>query len=78
MTIDAIRLSEHYDTIAIFTSDRDFIALLKHIKNLGKKIILFYSGPTASELKDLADVKINGQQIRELIGQLKKKNSATL
>ena len=78
MTIDAIRLAEHYDTVAVFTSGRDFIALLKHLKNLGKKIILFYSGPTASELKELANVKINGQQIRELIGELKKKNSATL
>ncbi len=78
MTIDVIRLAGHYDTLAIFTSDRDFIALLKYVKNLGKKIILFYSGPTAAELKDLANIKINGQQIRELIGELKKKNSATL
>lgn len=71
IAVDALRLLDKYDTFAIFTSDRDFISLIKHLKKCGKKIILFYSGPTAKELKDLADLRINGQQIRELIGEVK-------
>lgn len=71
IAVDALRLVTCYDTFVLFSSDRDFVVLLNHLKKSGKKIILFYSGPTAAELKQQADILVNGQQIRELIGTLK-------
>lgn len=72
LAVDAIRYSGKYDTFALMTSDRDFIALLKYIRGIGKKVILYYSGPTARELKDQSDLAINGRQIRELISTIKR------
>ena len=71
LTIDTLRLTENFDTCALFSSDSDFTALLKYLKLKGKKIILFHSGPTLSLLKSFADLKINAQRIREVIGFVK-------
>ena len=71
LTIDALRLSGKYDTFALFSSDSDFGVLLSYLKNIGKKIILFHSGPTSFMLKKYADLAINGQRIRENICYIK-------
>lgn len=71
IAVDAMRFSKYYDTVALFSSDSDFTTLLSQLKSEGKKIILFYSGPTSSHLKNCADLLVNGRQIRELIGFIK-------
>lgn len=67
MTVDVLRHINEYDTLAIFTSDSDFAYLLSYLKQKGKKVILFYYGPTSYVLKKYPNLKINAQRIRDLI-----------
>jgi len=67
MTVDILRHINEYDTLAIFTSDSDFAYLLSYLKQKGKKVILFYYGPTSYVLKKYPNLKINAQRIRDLI-----------
>ncbi len=62
--IDAIRLAGYYDTICLFSSDADFVSLLKFLKSKNKKIILIKGGPTQSNLKRQADLVISAQDIK--------------
>jgi len=71
IAVDAMRFSKYYDTIVLFSSDSDFITLLKQLKSEKKKVILFYSGHTSWQLKSCADLLVNGRQIRELISFIK-------
>jgi uncharacterized LabA/DUF88 family protein len=76
ITIDAIRLVEHYDTFALFSGDSDFSMLLKFLRRKGKRIILFYAGRISYSLKNYADLLVNAQKIKSSICILKeiKKN----
>ncbi|OGH72326.1 MAG: hypothetical protein A3I93_04575 [Candidatus Magasanikbacteria bacterium RIFCSPLOWO2_02_FULL_43_22] len=67
LTVDAIRLSDLYDTFVLFSSDSDFARLLSYLKRSGKKIILFYSGHTSRSVLAQADLLINASKIRETI-----------
>jgi len=67
LTVDAIRLSDLYDTFVLFSSDSDFARLLGYLKTNGKKIILFYSGHTSSSILTQADLLINASRIREIV-----------
>ena len=71
IAVDAIRLADKYDTFALFSSDNDFRALLDYLKKLKKKIIFFHSGPTSAGLRDGADLKVTGPQIRETVCSVK-------
>jgi len=71
MAVDAMRFKDDYDTIALFSSDSDFSYLISFLRQKGKKIILFHSGPTSKELKKHAHLKINGQRIKEKISFVK-------
>lgn len=76
ITIDAIRLMEHYDTLVLFSGDSDFSMLLKFLRRNGKKIILFYAGRISYSIKNYADLLVNAQKIKSSICTLKeiKKN----
>ncbi len=76
ITIDAIRLVDHYDTLALFSGDSDFSMLLKFLRRKGKKIILFYAGRISYSIKNYADLLVNAQKIKSSICILKeiKKN----
>ena len=56
MCIDAIRLMDYYDTFCLFSSDADFVSLLKFLKGKNKKVILIKGGHTRSDLKKQADL----------------------
>lgn len=43
ITVDALLLSEAYDTLVLFSGDSDFDYLIKTLKNKGKKIIVISS-----------------------------------
>ncbi len=76
ITIDAVRLSKYYDTIALFSGDSDFAALLGFLRKKNKKIILFYSGNLSHRIKNHVDLLINAQRIKDAICFIKsiKKN----
>lgn len=76
ITIDAIRLIEHFDAFALFSGDSDFSMLLRFLRNEGKKIILFYAGRISYSIENYADLLVNAQKIKSSICILKeiKKN----
>lgn len=76
ITIDAIRLINHYDTFALFSGDSDFSMLLRFLRSKGKKIILFYAGRISYSIKNHANLLVNAQKIKGSICILKeiKKN----
>ncbi len=56
MTIDAVYLSEKYNTAILFSGDSDFLALVNYLKKHGKKIYIFSSRNNVSqELRTGAD-----------------------
>ncbi len=73
--VDTIKLLDKYDTICLFSSDSDFTALLRFLKNKGKKVILIKGGFAQHELVDLADLLINAQDIKQHITFIKQKSS---
>jgi len=68
-------LLDKYDSICLFSSDSDFTALLRFLKNKGKKVILIKGGFAQHELVDLADLLINAQDIKQHITFIKQKSS---
>lgn len=77
MTVDAIRLKEDYDTLALFSSDADFVSLARYLKKNGKKVALFKGGNITSDLRNAVDKVVNGQNIKRHIVKLKKRKPGT-
>lgn len=73
MTVDAIRLMDQYDTLALFSSDADFVSLVRYVRKNGKKIILFKGGHITSSLRGESDRVVNAQNIKRHIVGLKKR-----
>lgn len=73
--VDAIRLMDRYDTFCLFSSDADFISLIKYLKNNRKKIILIKGGHVQHLLKVNSDLVINAQDIKPYIAKIKQKSS---
>jgi uncharacterized LabA/DUF88 family protein len=73
--VDAIRLIDNYDVFCLFSSDADFINLIKFIKRKNKKVVLIKSGFVKKGLVDLADIVINAQDIKKYITMIKQKSS---
>jgi hypothetical protein len=73
ITIDALRLANNYDTICLLSSDADFGALIRHLKNKKnqKKAILTKGGRIDSSLGELIDLKIDASQIKKYICKTK-------
>jgi uncharacterized LabA/DUF88 family protein len=77
MTVDAIRLMDQYDTLALFSSDADFVSLARYLRKNGKKIILFKGGHITSDLRKETDKVINAQNIKRHIVQVRKRKPGT-
>lgn len=73
ISVDAIKTLLHYDTICLLSSDADFTYLLRFLKQKGKKIILIKGGHIVHQLKDIADIVINAQDIKKYITDIKQK-----
>jgi len=73
--VDAIRLMEKYDTFCLYSSDADFVSLIKFLNNNRKKIILIKGGYIQHQLKVNSDLVINAQNIKQYIAYLKQKSS---
>lgn len=73
ITLDAIRLTERYDTFCLLSGDADFAPLLLSLKGSGKKTILIKGGYIQDTLKQASDVVINAQDIKQYIAMEKQK-----
>lgn len=73
ISVDAIKTLQHYDTICLLSSDADFLYLLRFLKQKGKKVILIKGGHIVHQLKNVADIVINAQDIKKYITSIKQK-----
>lgn len=73
--VDAIRLMGDYDTFCLFSSDSDFIGLVRYLKKNGKKFILIKGGYVQHKLDQAADLRISAQDIKQYITFIKQKSS---
>lgn len=74
IAVDAMRLSEAYDTICLLSSDADFAALIQHLKSKkSKKVILIKGGRIDGSLGKLLDLKLNASDIKSHIAYIKQK-----
>lgn len=73
--VDAIRMMGKYDTFCLFSSDSDFVSLIKFIKNNRKKVILIKGGFVQNSLKVNSDLVVNAQDIKSNIACIKQKSS---
>lgn len=73
ISVDAIKIMKHYDTLCLFSSDADFVYLLRFLKQKGKKVILIKGGHVVHQLKDVSDLVINAQDIKKYITDIKQK-----
>ena len=72
ISVDAIKMINHYDTFCIFSGDADFVYLHNFLKKRGKKIIIVKGGYITSKLKKTADLIINAQNIKKHIAKIEK------
>lgn len=56
MSLDAVTLANHVDTIALFTGDGDFVRLCRHLQHMGVRVEVYcFESSTAEELVEAAD-----------------------
>ena len=67
ISVDSIRLEKNYDTLALFSSDADFMSLARHLRRIGKQIILVKGGYITSDLRKQVDVLVNAQDVKRHI-----------
>jgi|SRR3989339_825612 len=72
ISVDAIRLMDTYDTLVMFSSDADFVALFRYLRKQGKKIILIKGGNITSSLRQNTGLVVNAQNIKRYITQVEK------
>ncbi len=72
ISVDAIKMMEHYDTFCIFSGDADFVYLNNFLKKKGKKIIIAKGGFILSKLRESADLIINAQNIKKHVAKIEK------
>lgn len=73
ISVDAIKIMKHYDTFCLLSSDADFVYLARFLKENSKKIILIKGGYVVRQLKNIADLVINAQDIKKHIAVIKQK-----
>lgn len=73
ISVDAIKMLNHYDTFCLFSGDVDFVYLNNFLKGKRKKIIIVKAGYITKELRASADLIVNAQNIKEKITRLKNK-----
>ncbi len=77
ISVDVIRMIEKYDTICLFSGDADFVSLLRYVKAHRKKVIIIKGGNIVHQLKELADLVVNAQNIKKYIALIKQKPDIT-
>lgn len=70
ISVDAIKMLEHYDTFCVFSGDADFVYLNNFLNKKGKRIIVIKGGYITTKLRESADLVINAQNIKKHIGKI--------
>ena len=73
ISVDAIKMMEHYNTFCIFSGDADFVYLNNFLKKKGKKIIIVKGGFILTKLRKSADLVINAQDVKKYITRIEDK-----
>jgi len=73
MVVDAVRLMDSYETLVMFSSDADFVALFRFLKKKGKKIILVKGGNITNNLRNGSNLVVNAQKIKKYITKIEKR-----
>lgn len=72
ISVDAIKLMEHYDTFCLFSGDADFVHLARFLKGKGKKVILIKGGNIVHQLREVCDLVVNAQEVKKHLAVVKK------
>lgn len=72
ISVDAIKMLEHYDTFCIFSGDADFVYLNNFLRKKGKKVIIIKGGYITTKLRESANLVINAQNIKKHIAKVEK------
>jgi uncharacterized LabA/DUF88 family protein len=70
LTIDAVHHKEKYDVAVLLSGDADFIALVRYLKNDGKKVFVYSSrGSISHEMKTGGDGYTDIREVSEIWGR---------
>lgn len=72
ISVDAIKMLEHYDTFCILSGDADFVYLNNFLRKKGKKVIIIKGGYITAKLRESAHLVINAQNIKKHIAKITK------
>jgi len=72
ISVDALKMLEHYNTFCIFSGDADFVYLNNYLKRKGKKVIIVKGGYILTKFRESADLIINAQNIKKHIAKVEK------
>jgi len=72
ISVDAIKMLEHYDTFCVFSGDADFVYLNNFLKKKGKKVVVIKGGFILTKLRKSAHLVINAQNIKKHIAKITK------
>lgn len=72
ISVDAIKMLEHYNTFCIFSGDADFVYLNNFLIKKGKKVIIVKAGYITTKLRESANLIINAQNIKKYIVKIAK------
>ncbi len=72
ISVDAIKMLEHYDTFCIFSGDSDFVYLNNFLRKKRKKVIIIKGGYITTKLRESANLVINAQNIKKHIAKIVK------
>ena len=70
ISVDAIKMMEHYNTFCIFSGDADFVYLNNFLKRKGKKVIIVKGGYITTKLRESANLVVNAQDIKKHITRI--------
>jgi uncharacterized LabA/DUF88 family protein len=60
MSLDAVTLADHVDTVVLCTGDGDFSRLCSHLRHEGVRVeVMAFAASTADELIDAADATVD-------------------
>jgi uncharacterized LabA/DUF88 family protein len=72
ISVDALKMLEHYNTFCIFSGDADFVYLNNYLKRKGNKVIIVKGGYILTKFRESADLVINAQNIKKYIAKVEK------
>ncbi len=70
ISVDSLKMIDHYDTFCIFSGDADFVYLNNFLQKKGKKVIIVKGGYITTKLRKSANLVINAQSIKKHIAKI--------